>query len=266
MVGVAACAAKVTSHEPTSIGDSLRLGRDIHIVGAHIEEPLDLVDLLTAVPINTRSGFLHVRSNLYFQDCTFDVPIATARRSADGGEVATQFYGSVAFINCKFKEEADFRSAVFHGAVDFSNSTFAKGSNFQDIICMQRATFNGAFWQGEAKFQQAKFYHAASFMDARASGHVMCQGAAFYAESNFSLTHFADYVDFSLVSFYGDYLGNYAKWTGRTTFSNCTWHEDASIVDGAFGSLSLKGSRCEGNLTIRGEKVTNTYEPYTVAE
>jgi len=190
LISITACA----SFEPKmnanngSILNKIKSNRDIILKNEVIEDSINLIALLNQHPINELAGFVTVYSNIYFQNCTFNKDVIASIRS--GGEVATQFKGSVSFINCKFTKEVDFRSSVFHGPVDFSESVFQAGSNFQDAIFMQRATFNGCFWKGEGKFQQTRFYHAASFMDSWSKENMMFQEANFRDNANFSITNF----------------------------------------------------------------------------
>jgi len=242
-----------------SMMNEIKNGKDIIIKGETIEETLDLISMLEPIPVNELASFVTVHSNIYFQDCTFSGEILASLKSK--GVVATQFMGSVAFINCRFSEKLDFRSAVFHGPVDFSKSTFVKGGNFQDAIFMQRSTFNESFWKGEGKFQQARFYHSTSFIETWAKDHMMFQKAVFRDEANFSVSDYSKYVDFSLARFNNKSTFNYVKWHDRAVFTNCVWHDDVTFLNGIFGSITFKGSRSEGVFTIEGENISDTYIP-----
>ena len=260
IIGIAGCGSEMnlTKKQP-SLMHQIKNGRNIIITGQTITEAIDLVNLLEITPLNPTSGFVTVHSNIYFQDCTFKEDIIATKIA--NGETATQFKGSVAFINCSFEKQVNLRSAVFYGPVDFSQSIFYQGSSFQDAIFMQRATFNGTIWKEEGKFQQSRFYHTASFMDSRARGHMMFQKAVFRDDSNFSMSDYSKYVDFSLSRFSGKSTFNYVKWLDRAVLTNAIWRDDVSFIDGTFGSISLKGSKCDGDFIMEGKSVNAEYIP-----
>ena len=260
LIGLTACAANMKgSKKDIRIEEALINGYDIVIKNKTIKEAIDLTELLHKIPINDKSSFVQVTSNIYFQDCIFEGSFKTSKRTKEWGEVATQFINNVAFINCKFLDQAEFRASVFKGHVDFSNSTFKKGANFQDALFTQKTTFNGTFWEGEGKFQLGRFYHTTTFMDARATEHMMFQGAVFHDECNFNISDFQKYVDFSLVRFNGKSSFNYTKWKDRAVFTNCVWRDHTSFVHVEFGDISFKGSRCDGNFLMEGENITGEY-------
>lgn len=257
LLTIIACSAKVANQTKNmSIIDQLKEGKDIYLRDQVIDESIDLSSILTSVKVNAASSQIRITSNLFFEGCTFKKPLVAYGRSKDFDEVTTQFLGSVAFINCKFESEVNFKYATFHGHANFGDTTFKERANFQDVTLLQRCSFRGAFWQEEAHFQNARFYHKANFMETKANGHCLFQAAYFRDEVNFSTSEFAKYVDFSLVKFDHNASFNYVKWKDRSAFNNATFMMDASFVKPEFGDASFKNVDKRGEMVMRDEKVT----------
>lgn len=152
----------------------------------------------------------HVRSKITFENCTFAGEVSGYLNDEDKDELYNaNFYKSVTFKECIFKDDANFKYSDFPKATTFEGSTFEEEAFFKYSHFNDDISFADVDFEGEATFKYTEFPNGVNFKNAN-----------FRNDANFKYTKFPKGVDFTNVIFKRDANFKYAKFRDPSHFKN----------------------------------------------
>ena len=213
---------------------SIDEGKAVSYKGVEIVGDLDLTKIQDKEPdknnkrskSSTKTFWYHVRTPLYFENCTFkDDVIAyyhdkrkkethNAVFHADVSFPGCEFQGMSEFKYSKFHESADFTKTTYHEEalfkyskfsteVSFANSVFTDDANFKYTTFPEKVDFGNVRFEELANFKYTKFPSGVSFKDAVFEDNANFKYTKFYEPFDFDGTEFGDDVDFKYTKLEG---------------------------------------------------------------
>lgn len=170
------------------------------------------------------------------------------------------FFGRSSFVNCTFKEDADFSSSRFREStcfdftifkhLDFSNGNFSGRASFKLIEAKESCLFRGAKFEIESDFSESKFKFVdfchvkfginSIFQECEFSGIALFRDAKVF-NADFSLSRFSNTFDFSCKS------DSESKTTNILKFRGCKFESSAEFNNRSFGGKTDFGPFSRNN-------------------
>jgi len=242
---VLGCFTSKNIKDSSDIASKYASGEAIIIQQKDVAEALDFVNFGEQILVSPSEKRNHTNAHIYIENSMI-LEVVDAYDRNENSEVKCRFDGPVSFINCTFKKDVDFASAIFNDDVKFINCFFQGEVNFQNARFMKEVVFYKSNFDREAAFQNAKFFGKTIFNELTAEDNFMISGATFNEKTTFNVCHFKKYIDFSNTTFKDDFTMNYLTAPDRMTIENLM----------AYRSLTMTGSKIE-NLVDKNVKINN---------
>ena len=156
------------------------------------------------------------------------------------------------FVNEKFEEYTDFRSAKFYD-VNFYGNIFHKGTTFKLVNFFGKVNFRHAYFHGQSNFKGSKFFGDADFSEATFN-YVDFVEATFCKNANFKGSKFFGDADFSEATFnYVDFVE--ATFCKNANFKGSKFFGDADFNGTTFQNLIMNRTVFKENLELIPNKI-----------
>ncbi|MEM6878062.1 MAG: pentapeptide repeat-containing protein [Bacteroidota bacterium] len=140
------------------------------------------------------------------------------------------FQEAVAFENCTFEEEVNFKYTTFVSAATFEGSEFEEETGFKYTEFNRAASFIGVIFGDEATFKYTEFEDATSFA-----------GALFEGDATFKYTEFNGDTDLSRVVFRDEAIFKYVDFPSNTNMDGTDWGPKADFKYAKLGNRDFRG-------------------------
>ena len=238
---------------------TIEKGENLHIKGQKISGTIDLTQLKSIIA-NTSYYIIPIQSQITFEDCTFEGEFI-AYANDKGTQKVCRFLNGVTFMNCIFREDANFKGSTIEGFANFGKSFFEKEAHFEGCTFQSEANFSNTNFLKDTHFQQCRFTKATNFMQSNLGGITSFQGAQFDGNAQFGVCEFHEYADFSKVVFNEDCFFDYAKFHGQAVLSNGMFRGRAEFKGCEYDKkISIKGSTFYGNVRFNESTFKDAFD------
>lgn len=180
-------------------------GEKVHYKNCEITGNLHLYDLDNLDHEKDNMYYSFAKAEVIFENCTFRGKVLGYFYDEYEKEVsAVQFEDEVAFRNCVFRKEVNFKYTEFGKQADFSGSKFHREINFKYAFFTNSIDFSDVNFVDDVNFKYTEFNEEVNFSK-----------SVFERDANFKYTKFDGGVNFKDSEFEDEPNFKYAKIKGR---------------------------------------------------
>lgn len=177
---------------------------------------------------STQSYSCHVKSPVFFIDCTFQGDVlAYVHIDRKNETYNVIFYEDVSFEGCEFEKASAFKYVKFEKKANFEKTEYSEEVLFKYTRFSTDVSFAGSVFHDYANFKYTKFPESVDFSNAVFGYHadfkytkfpegVNFEDAKFNRFANFKYTKFSEPLNFDRVEFDGDTDFKYTTIDGRS--------------------------------------------------
>ena len=214
--------------------EKIKNKEDINLENIHIKDDLDFTKIFDEIQENKNHFRSHIYSAIIFSNCTFeDKVLAFSKEKRSQFKHYVTFHKNIIFINCKFKDEVNFKESKMKELSNFSNSIFLKKTSFEGVN-FEKVYFVNVSFEDKVKFQRSIFHKSADFLKSKFEKKVSFQSVIFKNNAQFGGNNFYNFLDFSNVIVDGHLFFNQSKFEKEILFNDCIFDKRAEFVGSEF--------------------------------
>ena len=221
-------------------------------VNAIIYDDLNFTNAKKTAVSGPRQATSDIDVHLYFQDCVFMGAVSAEGKITNNAnkvvaKTHTRFNGEVCFVNCDFRQAANFNESLFANNLVFTQTTFNGKATFNHLLvngtkCLfNEITANDKFEciistvRGELNFMDATFNSSANLSGCNVENLIL------------NNAHFVKRLDLNESTVNGILQFNYGQCEAEANLSFSTFRGRVSINETVFdGSLAIERSNFLG--------------------